>query len=157
MIAEMRKIENFFPVELRDALVLLIEGMSERKQEISLSPAERACCPPAVDQAVAFVEARMGLSFNRCVLKIYRIGEPHQSGAYNWHVDPESYHTTPLFHCTLRGEAEFFYKNRQGEIGRVEYRANTAIILDSKLEHYVTAPTSDNGERLYIFFGYTSK
>lgn len=153
----MRKIENFFPVELCDALVLLIEGMVERKLEFSLSTAERASCPPAVGQAVAFVERRTGLSFNRCVLKIYKLGELHQSGAYQWHIDPESYHPSPLFHCTLRGEANFFYKNGQGEICRVEYQANTAIILDSKLAHYVSAPTSENGERLYIFFGYFSK
>lgn len=156
MFAEMRKIENFFPAELREALVFFIEGMEARKLELSLSNAERADCPPAVVQAVDYVERSTGLNFNRCVLKIYRLGESHQSGAYHWHIDPEQYHTNPLFHCTLRGSADFFYKNDQGNVCHVEYRANTAIILNSKLAHFVTEPTSEDGERLYIFFGYVS-
>jgi len=144
--------DDFFD---RGELELLREFYKEfglRKLEINL---QSQMLPHPIYDLVRRASEHLALEFNYMIIKEYNKNESFQSGAYEWHIDPDCYKGTVLFLLTVSGKANFKYKDSNELIHSVKCVPGMLMLINSDLAHKVSPPEgADN--RIILFLGYNS-
>lgn len=152
MSPDCKVIESFFPEKILLGLIGVLKESEDRKIKNWFD--SDAHLPPELVPAIHHAERKLELKFNYVLLKWYRCSDPHESAAYEFHIDPKRLQSIPLVLITLSGSATLEYKDTRGKTRSVPCCENQANILKSNLLHRVSPPTSPDGERLYCLLGF---
>ncbi len=140
-----------FPGGLLGDLQDLAHSQVERKHHFDLA----TDCPDPILHAAEHLARTVGASMNTAILKRYRLDDVKPSGAYAPHPDPDSFAGEQIELCSLDGEAMFFVETTEG-VEEIECYENTLVVMNPSLQHWVTPPQNDEGERHLLFFGLDS-
>jgi len=139
---------DFLPERMRRALVADIDAGGERMRRFTLADGGTPAC---VSEAAAYASQQLGRAFNSAILKVYRLSDAYESGAYEAHHDPPTVRAAPLVLCTLSGEADLTFWSPAGAESRVRCIENMVVLVNPTLLHRVSPPLGPDGERRLFY------